>query len=106
MQVLLEKGVKESRIIFLSLISAPEGIHKLCKRFPRMKVVTSEIDDGINANFQVVPGECQLSFVLDMACALLMPICEPALHVRSRTACNVCINIAGCGEFGDRYWCG
>ena len=57
MQVLLEKGVQESRIIFLSLIAAPEGIQKLCKRFPRMKVVTSEIDEGINGRFQVVPGE-------------------------------------------------
>ena len=65
-QVLLEKGVKESNIIFLSLISAPEGILKLCTRFPLMKLVTSEIDDGINENFQVVPGTCCLCLVLAM----------------------------------------
>ena len=58
---MLEKGVKESRIVFLSLISAPEGISKLCKTFPQMKVVTSEIDEGINENFQVVPGETACS---------------------------------------------
>jgi Uracil phosphoribosyltransferase len=56
-QVLLEKGVVESRILFLSLIAAPEGIHKLCKTYPRIKVVTSEIDEGLDGNFQVVPGE-------------------------------------------------
>lgn len=65
MQVLLEKGVKESRIIFLSLIAAPEGIQQLCKKFPRMKVVTSEIDEGINERFQVVPGEFDLSALSD-----------------------------------------
>ena len=55
-QVLLDKGVLESRIVFLSLIAAPEGIHRICKKFPRMKVVTSEIDEGLNGSFQVVPG--------------------------------------------------
>ena len=59
LQVLLDKGVLESRIVFLSLISAPEGIHRLCKKFPRMKVVTSEIDEGLNSTFQVVPGIAQ-----------------------------------------------
>ena len=30
LQILLEKGVKEDKILFLSLIAAPEGIHKIC----------------------------------------------------------------------------
>lgn len=38
MQVLLSKGVKEDRILFLSLVAAPEGIHKICSDFPRVKV--------------------------------------------------------------------
>ncbi|CAM6119552.1 unnamed protein product [Calypogeia fissa] len=53
---LLEKGVPESRIIFLNLISAPEGIHAVCQRFPLLKIVTSEIDAGLNEDFRVVPG--------------------------------------------------
>ena len=61
-QVLLNKGVLESRIVFLSLIAAPEGIHRICKKFPRIKVVTSEIDEGLNGNFQVVPGAHQMYF--------------------------------------------
>jgi uridine kinase len=55
-EVLLDKGVLEGKILFLTLIAAPEGIHALCKRFPAMKVITSEIDEGIDQNFRVVPG--------------------------------------------------
>ena len=56
MQVLLSKGVEEGKILFLSLIAAPEGIHRICAAFPRAKVITSEIDEGIGPDFQVVPG--------------------------------------------------
>lgn len=35
---------------------APEGIHVVCKRFPLLKVVTSEIDMALNAEYRVVPG--------------------------------------------------
>ncbi|KAL8139962.1 hypothetical protein V2J09_005983 [Rumex salicifolius] len=55
-ELLIQKGVPESHIIFLNLISAPEGIHCVCKRFPSMKVVTSEIDVGLNDEFRVIPG--------------------------------------------------
>lgn len=56
LQVLLSKGVEEGKILFLSLIAAPEGIHRICSAFPRVKLITSEIDDGIGPDFQVVPG--------------------------------------------------
>lgn len=55
-QVLLEKGVAEGKILFLTLVAAPEGIHNLCRRFPAMKVLTSEIDERCDANYRVVPG--------------------------------------------------
>ncbi|KAK7320306.1 hypothetical protein VNO77_29660 [Canavalia gladiata] len=54
--LLLRKGVPESNIIFLNLISAPQGVHVVCKSFPRIKIVTSEIDIGLNEDFRVVPG--------------------------------------------------
>lgn len=54
--MLLSKGVEEGKILFLSLIAAPEGIHRICSAFPRVKLITSEIDDGIGPDFQVVPG--------------------------------------------------
>lgn len=55
-ELLTRKGVPESRIIFLNLISAPEGIHRVCKQFPFLKIVTSEIDAGLNDQFRVIPG--------------------------------------------------
>ena len=37
------------------LIAAPEGIHRICKQFPRVKVITSEIDECMH-DLHVVPG--------------------------------------------------
>ncbi|KAI9185121.1 hypothetical protein LWI28_004362 [Acer negundo] len=54
--LLISKGVPEPNIIFLNLISAPQGVHVVCKSFPRIKIVTSEIDIGLNEDFRVVPG--------------------------------------------------
>ena len=90
--MLLDKGVLEDRIVFLSLIAAPEGIHRICKKFPRMKVVTSEIDEGLNSTFQVVPG---------MLCMFFQSICKVELQPLTSY-----LAFAGCGEFGDRYWSG
>ncbi|XP_072971635.1 uridine/cytidine kinase UKL1, chloroplastic-like isoform X5 [Typha angustifolia] len=55
-ELLIQRGVPENRIIFLNLISAPEGIHRVCKRFPSIKIVTSEIDVALNEDFRVIPG--------------------------------------------------
>ncbi|XP_048327231.2 uridine kinase-like protein 5 [Ziziphus jujuba] len=54
--LLLSKGVPESNIIFLNLIAAPEGIHVVCKKFPKLKLVTSEIDASLNEHLHVIPG--------------------------------------------------
>ncbi|XP_052188630.1 uridine kinase-like protein 5 isoform X2 [Diospyros lotus] len=54
--LLLSKGVAESSIIFLNLIAAPEGIHAVCKKFPKVKIVTSEIDMALNKDLHVIPG--------------------------------------------------
>ncbi|KAK3413117.1 hypothetical protein EUGRSUZ_I01725 [Eucalyptus grandis] len=54
--LLLSKGVSESNIIFLNLITAPQGIHVVCKRFPKMKIVTSAIDASLDENARVIPG--------------------------------------------------
>eukprot|EP01026_Neomeris_dumetosa_P039015 TRINITY_DN3194_c0_g1_i6.p1 TRINITY_DN3194_c0_g1~~TRINITY_DN3194_c0_g1_i6.p1 ORF type:complete len:349 (-),score=27.77 TRINITY_DN3194_c0_g1_i6:383-1429(-) len=56
LQVLVDKGVSEKRILFLCLIAAPDGIQQVCNRFPGIQIITSEIDDGIDDNFRVVPG--------------------------------------------------
>jgi uridine kinase len=56
-RVLLDKGVDEGRILFLTLIAAPEGIHRVCGAYPRLKLVTSEIDSGVDpGSGAVTPG--------------------------------------------------
>ncbi|CAH9143543.1 unnamed protein product [Cuscuta epithymum] len=54
--LLIKKGVPECNILFLNLISAPQGVHVVCKRFPRIKIVTSEIETGLNEDYRVIPG--------------------------------------------------
>ena len=55
-RVLLERGVQEDKILFLTLIAAPEGVNRICREFPRLKLITSEIDEQIDHNWRVVPG--------------------------------------------------
>eukprot|EP01098_Paradermamoeba_levis_P008361 TRINITY_DN346_c0_g1_i4.p1 TRINITY_DN346_c0_g1~~TRINITY_DN346_c0_g1_i4.p1 ORF type:complete len:136 (-),score=50.52 TRINITY_DN346_c0_g1_i4:64-471(-) len=56
LQVLIDHGVKEEKIVFLNLIAAPEGIKTLCAKFPKVVVVTTEIDDGLNDKKFILPG--------------------------------------------------
>jgi uridine kinase len=37
-EVLLGRGVRQDKILFLCIIAAPEGISRLCSRFPAIKV--------------------------------------------------------------------
>jgi len=55
-EVLLEHGVKQDRIVFLNLVAAPEGIERLVKSFPQVRIVTAEVDEGLNSNKFIVPG--------------------------------------------------
>ena len=55
-EVLKDKGVKENRIIFINLISCPQGIKKLTTAFPKVKIITGFIDKGLNAKSFIIPG--------------------------------------------------
>ncbi|KAL2941206.1 Uridine kinase-like protein 2 chloroplastic, partial [Bienertia sinuspersici] len=55
-ELLIQKGVPEAHIIFFNLISTPEGVHCVCKRYPSLKIVTSEIDVALNEKYRVIPG--------------------------------------------------
>ena len=51
---LKEDGVK--KIKFLSILAAPEGIEKLNKEFPDVKLYTAGIDEKLNEYGYIVPG--------------------------------------------------
>ncbi|PPQ95850.1 hypothetical protein CVT26_015980 [Gymnopilus dilepis] len=55
-EVLMEHGVPEERIIFINLIAAPEGLKAFCTRFPSLKVITGWIDEGLNDKAYIIPG--------------------------------------------------
>jgi uracil phosphoribosyltransferase len=55
-QVLLDKGVAEDQIIFINLITVPEGISAVSQRHPNVRIVTSAIDERLNENAYMMPG--------------------------------------------------
>ncbi|MFI2346541.1 uracil phosphoribosyltransferase [Streptomyces sp. NPDC019443] len=55
-QLLLDKGVAEENIVFVNLITVPEGISAVCRRYPKVRIVTSSIEERLNENAYMVPG--------------------------------------------------
>lgn len=56
LEVLIEHGVQESRIIFVNLISCPEGLRNLINRYPSLKIVTACVDEKLDENAYIIPG--------------------------------------------------
>ena len=48
--VLKARGVPEERILFLNIIASPEGVRNFAEKFPRLRVVTAFVDQGLDAN--------------------------------------------------------
>ena len=46
--VLRSKGVPEERILFLNLIASPEGAANFSKKYPKLRIVTAFVDEGLN----------------------------------------------------------
>ncbi|KND02157.1 uridine kinase [Spizellomyces punctatus DAOM BR117] len=55
-RVILDHDVPQDRIIFLSLIAAPLGLHTIANAFPSVRVVTAEVDQELDDQGHVVPG--------------------------------------------------
>ena len=52
----LKKGILIENIVFVSILSCPEGLNLLCKDFPELKIITAKIDKGLNERGYIVPG--------------------------------------------------
>lgn len=52
----VKQGIKEENIVFMSLISAPEGIERLTKAYGKIKIVTAQLDKTLNEKGYIVPG--------------------------------------------------
>ncbi|CAG8482903.1 1545_t:CDS:10 [Ambispora gerdemannii] len=56
-RVLLDHNVPEERIIFLTFLATPQGLHAIANAFPRVKVCTSMVDLKINeSTLYIEPG--------------------------------------------------
>ncbi|KAF2795286.1 PRTase-like protein [Melanomma pulvis-pyrius CBS 109.77] len=54
--VLKSRGVPEDHILFLNLIASPEGAKNFAERFPKLRVVTAFVDQGLDEKNYIVPG--------------------------------------------------
>lgn len=54
--VLRKRGVPESRIVFLALVAAPEGVEVFQASHPNVKVYVASLDSRLNEQAYIVPG--------------------------------------------------
>lgn len=55
-EVLIDHGVPQERIIFLNLVSCPEGLRAMHDAYPKIKIVTAWVDEKLNEQKYIVPG--------------------------------------------------
>lgn len=53
---LVEAGVDPKRIVFLNVVSCPEGLQHLEEKWPDVKVITAAVDRELNDEKFIVPG--------------------------------------------------
>ena len=56
LQELVKVGVRPANILFLNVVSCPEGLAALAASFPEVVVVTAGVDPGLNEHKYIVPG--------------------------------------------------
>ena len=62
--VLKSKGVPEDRILFINLIASPEGVTSFATRFPKLRVVTAFVDQGLDEK-KYVPAQTKQEYPTD-----------------------------------------
>ena len=54
--VLKEAGVAEENILFINVVSCPEGLKNLAEKTPGVRILTGAVDEGLNETKFIVPG--------------------------------------------------
>jgi len=54
--ILKEQGADISKLYFLSLLAAPEGVEVLLQAHPEIKIYTAAVDERLNDKDYIVPG--------------------------------------------------
>lgn len=55
-EVLLEHKVPQENILFLNILAAPEGINAVCQQFPKIKLISATLDQGLDERRYIIPG--------------------------------------------------
>ncbi len=55
-EILKEAGVSEEKIVFINLISCPEGIKRMQESHPKVRIVTGVVDKNLNDRAFIMPG--------------------------------------------------
>jgi uracil phosphoribosyltransferase len=56
LKILVEKNIKEEKIIFAAVIAAEEGLKKVKTEFPKIKIIIPQVDKELNDKKFIVPG--------------------------------------------------
>ena len=49
-EVIKRYGVPEDHILFLNLIASPEGAASFAKQYPKLRIITAFVDEGLDEN--------------------------------------------------------
>ena len=52
----IEKGIPEQNICCVCIISSPQGIENVFKKFPLVKLIVAVVDSHLNEKCYIVPG--------------------------------------------------
>uniref|UniRef100_A0A4W5NNN6 Uridine-cytidine kinase 1 like 1 n=1 Tax=Hucho hucho TaxID=62062 RepID=A0A4W5NNN6_9TELE len=55
-RALLDHEVQEEKIALVSLLMAGLGVHSVAYAFPKVKIITTAVDNGVDDFLQVIPG--------------------------------------------------
>lgn len=55
-RILLATGAKEEKIIYVGVVSAPEGLKNLKRTFPKIKTIIAVHDQKLNKQKYILPG--------------------------------------------------
>ncbi len=56
LDLMISKGISLSKITFVCMISAPEGLKTILDKYPQLRIVTGAIDSHLNEQAYIVPG--------------------------------------------------
>lgn len=55
-QAIKAAGASEERVIFVSVIAAPEGLASLAEEFPKVRIISAQVDERLNDRKYILPG--------------------------------------------------